>query len=237
MRLIQSHDVNDAFINVMEALYNGGVAKAPRGLATLELPDAWLTIHNVANPVISVPERKLDLNYLKAEMDWYRSGDLSIAEIGKHASMWRRIANPDGTVNSNYGYLATHAKHEGKSQLEWCIDALKKDPDSRQAVINYNQPRHKYDGNKDFVCTLNQAFTKRDGKLDTIVMMRSNDLVYGFSYDVPWFAGLQQQGSSATGIPVGKYHHYATSMHIYEKHFPMMREVVDKYRPQAEYNR
>jgi len=51
------------------------------------------------------------------------------------------------------------------------------------------------------------------------VLMRSNDLVYGFCNDQYCFSKLLELVSSLTGYKVGKYTHFATDMHIYERHF------------------
>jgi thymidylate synthase len=88
---------------------------------------------------------------------------------------------------------------------------------------------HKYENNKDFVCTLAQQFIVNNNKLDTIVFMRSNDLIYGFSYDVPWFNSLQKQIANILKIEVGEYRHFATSMHVYERHFKMVENIAKKY--------
>jgi len=139
-----------------------------------------------------------------------------------------QLANKDGTVNSNYGYLANIEKWHGKSQFAWCIDKLRDDINSRQALINYNQPRYKYEGNKDFVCTISQQFITRKGKLDSIVLMRSNDLIYGLTYDIVWFTGLQILLAEILDIAVGKYNHYAASLHVYQRHFKMLEDMAHR---------
>lgn len=161
-------------------------------------------------------------------MDWYKSGSLNADDISKHSVFWDKLKDTNGTVNSNYGFLALVEKHAGKSQLEWCVDKLREDPETRQAVINYNQPRHKYQGNKDFVCTLNQLFRKENDRLNSRVFMRSNDLIFGLSYDLPWFTYIQERVADSVGLEVGKYFHYAASLHVYEKHFKMLEEIANE---------
>jgi thymidylate synthase len=51
---------------------------------------------------------------------------------------------------------------------------LLNDKDSRQAVINFNQPKHKQKEVKDFPCTETLTFLIRDNKLEVINKMRSN---------------------------------------------------------------
>lgn len=223
---IQGSSADELFINIARRLLLNGKYVSPRGLRTLELNDFWLTLLNPEKSIVTIPARKLNMDYLKAEMDWYKSGDLSVEEIGKHAKFWLSLQNPDGTVNSNYGFLAMKEKHNGRTQFEWCRDKLLEDKDTRQAVINYNQPRHKYEGNKDFVCTMTQTFRRNDSKLDTTVMMRSNDLIYGLSYDMPWFNYIQTELAKAVNLEPGIYNHFAASLHVYERHWGMLEEIA-----------
>jgi thymidylate synthase len=225
--VIEAADTNEAFKKICQALLTDGQSSSPRGQLTLELRNAWVSIENPGDGVCTLPARATDIEYLNGELAWYLSGSLNVADIEKHSKFWTKLADTNGTVNSNYGFLALIEKHAGKSQLEWVIDSLKDDPDTRQAVINYNQPRHKYKGNKDFVCTLTQEFRAADNKLDSHVHMRSNDLIFGLTYDLPWFVGLQRRAAKEAGLEVGSYSHQASSLHIYERHFEMARLIAD----------
>ena len=224
--IIKGSNANELFINASKELITNGKYVSPRGLKTLEIEDAWLILKDPNKTIVTLPERKIDLDYLEGEIAWYLSGSLQVEDIAKHSKFWNNIQNKDGTVNSNYGFLAMKEKHNGKTQYEWCVDRIKEDKDTRQAIINYNQPKHKFEDNKDFVCTLSQQFIIRDRKLDTIVNMRSNDLIYGFTYDAPWFAYLQNKLSLALKIEQGSYFHFATSLHVYERHFKMLEEIA-----------
>jgi thymidylate synthase len=104
---------------------------------------------------------------------------------------------------------------------------LKADPETRQAIMNYNQPRHKYAGNKDFVCTISQEFRADQwGNLNTVVHMRSNDLIFGLTFDLPWFSYVQKLIADEVGLKIGSYSHFASSLHVYERHFDMLREIA-----------
>ena len=218
-------NINNIFIKISKKLKDDGELISPRGLKTLELQHTWIELLNPLKSIITLKERKLNKTYLKKELKWYKSGDLKIDYIKQYSSFWEKLSDSNGTVNSNYGFLALIQKFNGKSQYEWCLNSLKKDKNSRQAIINYNQPIHKYKNNKDYVCTIAQSFIIRNNFLDSIVFMRSNDLIYGFSYDVPWFCLLMKYMAKDLGIRLGTYRHYTTSMHVYEKHFNMINKI------------
>tara|TARA_R100000742_G_C4277910_1_gene100186 strand:+ start:2070 stop:2759 length:690 start_codon:yes stop_codon:yes gene_type:complete len=229
MTTIKANNIDLAFIKICKELCTNGTIVSPRGLKTKEIQNCLIEFNGYNSPIITLSERKLSNKYLEAEMEWYLNGDPNIEYISEYSNFWKKLVDKNNTVNSNYGKLALIDKYNGLSQFEWCEEKLTSDINTRQAVINYNQPQHKYNNNKDFVCTLTQQFIMNKGKLDTIVIMRSNDLIYGFSYDVPWFNSLQKQLAGILKIEVGQYRHFATSMHIYERHFDMVENIANKY--------
>ena len=66
----------------------------------------------------------------------------------------------------------------------------------------------------------------REGRLDIFVFMRANDLWTGTCYDVFQFGQVQAAMAHVLGIEPGTYHHYATSLHIYERDFEKFKAVV-----------
>ena len=171
-------------------------------------------ILNPTDNVITNRERKWNLEYARAEWQWYISGDRNITKLGKIYGkippIWIKMADDDGNVNSNYGY-----QWQRKRQLNQMILKLKLDKDTRQACISIydGKEHHKY-GN-DTPCTYAVQFTIVNDKLDMCVTMRSNDLWYGFCNDQYQFSMLQQLVASRLDIPVGVYYHFAHNMHLY----------------------
>jgi|TARA_R100000084_G_scaffold103967_1_gene60227 thymidylate synthase len=220
-----SDNIDDLFLETSKALIEKGETISPRGMKTVELQHVWLELTNMQKCIVNLKHRKINKTYLKNELKWYLSGSLKIDYIKKYSSFWEKLVDSNGTINSNYGNIAFIQKQNGKSQFEWCVDAIKKDINTRQAIINYNQPLHKYENNKDFVCTIAQHFMVRNGKLDTTVFMRSNDLIYGFTYDAPWFCLISKKIAKAVGLKLGTYRHYAASLHVYERHFNMLHKI------------
>jgi len=73
-------------------------------------------------------------------------------------------------------------------------------------------------------------FFIRNNKLNMKLNIRSNDIFYGFSYDVPWFSFILQymylwlKETKYPDLELGSYYHYADNIHYYERHF----ELIDK---------
>ena len=165
------------------------------------------------NKIINT-ERNWKLEYAEAEWQWYLSGDKNIKKLGeiygKVPEIWKRMADEDGNVNSNYGW-----QWQRKYQLQSIIYQLKTNKNTRQAAISI------YDGKEinsyefDTPCTYAVQFTILNDRLDMAVVMRSNDLWYGFCNDQYCFSMLQKMIADELKIEIGTYYHFAHNMHLY----------------------
>ena len=159
-------------------------------------------------------ERKWSEEYAEAEWKWYKSGDASIHKLGdiygKVPEIWKRMADQNGHVNSNYGY-----QWERNAQLDMVVEMLKHNPDTRQACISIYDGKEIRDYSFDTPCTYAVQFTIVHGRLDMCVTMRSNDLWYGFCNDQYQFSKLQEMVSERLEIETGVYYHFAHNMHLY----------------------
>ena len=159
-------------------------------------------------------KRNWNHEYAEAEWQWYLSGDKNIKKLGKIygkvPEIWKRMADPLGNVNSNYGY-----QWQRNDQIGYVIDKLKKDMFTRHACISI------YDGKEhdkfatDTPCTYAIQFTNVNNYLNMCVTMRSNDLWYGFCNDQYQFSKLQELICKETGLDMGTYYHFAHNLHIY----------------------
>jgi len=161
-------------------------------------------------------ERNWKEDYAEAEWQWYLTGMPNIKMLGeiygKIPEIWKRMANDEGYVNSNYGY-----QWERNDQLGNVIAMLKANPDTRQATISIYDGKEINDGTyqHDTPCTYAVQFTILHGRLDMCVTMRSNDLWFGFCNDQYCFSRLQEMVSKRLNIEPGVYYHFAHNMHLY----------------------
>ena len=92
------------------------------------------------------------------------------------------------------------------------------------------KPEHKREGNADQVCTLHVNFAVREGRLHATAVMRSNDVVKGLAFDMPWFVSQLPRMAGEVSWPVGTYTHMAHSMHLYERDVPVAEEMLGRPR-------
>ena len=229
MITVTARDLDAAFLCLSQRLQEAPVV-SPRGHRTREVLMTGIELREPSLCILQHPARQISTRYIQAEIDWYLSGTRSIAPIARHARAWGAVADPDGMANSAYGWqVFVQSTPTGVSQFEDVLRTLLEDPDSRRAVINIHQLRHKY-ATKDVPCTIALQFLLRDSRLHQLVLSRSTDLVWGLGNDVPFFVFLQSLLSAAlrkNGVrqDLGSYCQVFGSIHVYERHFEMVRQV------------
>ena len=158
--------------------------------------------------------RNWKLEYAEAEWQWYLSGDRNIAKLGKLygkvPAIWKRMADVEGNVNSNYGW-----QWQRNYQLDYIINLLKNNPETRQAAISIYDAKEFDKYSNDTPCTYAVQFTILNNKINMSVLMRSNDLWYGFCNDQYCFSKLHELVCKETNYDVGEYYHFAHNLHLY----------------------
>jgi thymidylate synthase len=234
MRIYRDKYIAHAFNKVLfDLYYKPDYTVEPRGMKVKEILNCSLVVEDPMVNMYTNTYRSAPLKYIAAEILWYLSGSNYPDFIEKYASMWSSLTNLDGTVNSAYGNLIFYNKNiHGVSQYQWVIESLKRDKDSRQAFMHFNLPSHQYFDNKDQVCTLQAVFHIRNNKLNMTLTMRSNDVIRGFHTDFVFFSILQyhvylHMKQYYPELEMGSYTHISHSMHLYEKHFDLVKNMLN----------
>lgn len=229
---------------------------APRGLKINEIVNASVIVNpkdcSIDFTKTKAPERQEVYDkYKKAEHDWYMSGNTLASSAP--SKFWNQLAQADGHITSNYGHMMLFDKMyprerafqglgeadetivdlgvEPQTPFERVVETLKKDRDSRQAIVHYGQPRHYWPGNKDQPCTLSGQFFIRGDRLYFTVHQRSCDLIKGYSYDIPWQAHFMKMvmdklNSEGMSLELGELTMVFGSLHLYEKDFDLARRIT-----------
>ena len=166
-------------------------------------------------------------DYIRREIEWYLSTSLNVNDIKPPIpKIWKDVASSNGEINSNYGYLVF--SRENHSQYFNVLNELRNNPSSRRAQMIYTRPsiwkEYDRDGMSDFICTDSVQYFIRDGKLVTHVRMRSNDVVFGAKNDFAWQNYVRTLLSGDLNIPLGKMYWTVGSLHVYERHFHLVKE-------------
>lgn len=163
--------------------------------------------------------------YVARELEWYKSMSLNVNDIpGGPPAIWKMVATPNGFINSNYGWCI-YSKENG-FQYDNVVKQLKANPDSRRATMIYNRPSMHIDYNKDgmsdFMCTNSVQYLIRDGKVNALVYMRSNDAVFGYKNDFAWQEYVLKCVCDDLNLPMGSIYWNVASLHVYSRHFHLI---------------
>jgi len=126
-------------------------------------------------------------------------------------------------VRGNWEYTY-HQRME--KQIPWIISELKRNPDSRRAVVVI---RNETDLNTDSpACLQLIQYMIRNGALHCKVVFRSNDATKASFMNAYALVMLQKRIADEIGVPVGTYTHRANSFHVYERDYPMFDGYIKR---------
>jgi len=203
------HDSIDELWHEALEMTLDGQEVAPRGQTCFEVRGASLVLMDPTKNILRAPARKLSYHFLIAEWLWILNG---LDDVETIAAYNKRITNYSDDGKTFFGAYGPRFLRD----LRHVVALLKRDPDSRQAVINIWRPEGLWQTTKDVPCTLTWQFFVRSGKLEMIASMRSNDVWLGMPYDIFNFTQIQRYLASALGVGVGPYQHNVGSLHLYE---------------------
>lgn len=215
-------DFTFVWLEALNDILTNGRLIAPRGQRTLELPQRTMEI-NTRKPVLTIPSRKLNYQFMAAEAYWILSGDNQVATIAPWNKNIAQFSDDGETYFGAYG-PRIHA------QLDYVVHKLLEDPDTRQAGLTIwreNPP-----ATKDVPCTVAIFFNIRYNKLNCHVFMRSSDVWLGVPYDVFNFSMLNHLVCAALrendkDVLPGTLYLTAASSHLYERNFEEARACLD----------
>lgn len=203
-----------------ETMRNGAFVTDKSGVKTIEIMNASFIADE---PIIFGTPND---DYIERELRWYKSMSLNVNDIPPPVpSIWKAVATKDGFINSNYGWCIY--SQENGMQFFKCVEELKRNQDSRRAIMIYTRPSMQEDYNKDgmsdFMCTNTVQYLVRNGQVNALVYMRSNDAVFGYKNDYAWQKYVLNHVSQETGIPAGNIYWNVASLHVYERHFDLVK--------------
>ena len=220
--------VNDIRNYFLQELADNNYVVDRSGSKTIELIGASFLADEPA--IFGTPNQE----YIDAELAWYDSQSTNVntlAEIyGKSPVAWQMSANKHGEINSNYGYLIYSDKHY--NQFLSTAKELLANTNSRRATMVYTRPsiwkEYNEDGKNDFICTNAVTYYVRDGELHCVVQMRSNDVIFGYRNDYAWQSHVLEFLSlwlfeRGVNVKPGNIYWQVQNLHVYERHFDMVK--------------
>lgn len=225
---VEAETITGAYCQLLELI---ALAGEPVN-GTLEVRNVMTTINDPTTRFILEKKRQHRLDYVKKEILWYLGASKSIKGISDGAKRWAQVSDDGKTVNSNYGYSIFKRQKSlgGIPQIHRVVDELNKNPYSRRVIMFFllsHEIYAKMHTTKDFPCTIYaQFFLRNQRKLDMSVYMRSNDLIWGWCNDIPFFSVVQEIVAAYLGAGMGQLTHTAGSLHLYDRHKEKMKYEI-----------
>lgn len=164
---------------------------------------------------------------------WQRKSN-NIHDLNSH--IWDEWADPDGSIGKAYGYQM-QVKHQYKEGMFDMVDRviydLKNNPYSRRIMTNIYNFQDLHEMNL-YPCAYSMTFncTKdpETGKLvlNAILNQRSNDVLAANNWNVVQYAVLVHMLAQVCGMVAGELVHVIADAHIYDRHIPLIEELISR---------
>ncbi len=187
-------------------------------------------IVNRYNLAEEFPILTLRRTYLKSAVDellwiWQKKSN-NIADLGSH--VWDQWADENGSIGKAYGYQLG-IKHQYKEglfdQVDRVIYDLKHNPASRRiltSIFNF-EDLHEM---ALYPCAYSMTFNVSGDTLNTILNQRSQDMLAANNWNVCQYAVLTHMMAQVAGLKVGEFVHVIADAHIYDRHVPVIEEMI-----------
>ena len=184
-------------------------------------------------PIITL--RKTALNSATDEMLWiWQQKSNNIHDL--HSHIWDAWADEDGSIGKAYGYQmgVKHPYKEGMmDQVDRVIYDLKNNPFSRRIMTNLyvHQDLHEM---RLYPCAYSMTFnvTQKKGEekliLNAVLNQRSQDVLAANNWNVVQYAVLVHMLAQVCGMKVGELVHVIADAHIYDRHIPVVKELIER---------
>ena len=147
-----------------------------------------------------------------------------------HSHIWDAWADEDGSIGKAYGYQlgVKHKYKEGMmDQVDRVIYDLKNNPYSRRIMTNIYVHQDLSEMNL-YPCAYSVTFNVTGNKLNAILNQRSQDVLAANNWNVVQYAALVYMMAQVTGFEPGELVHVIADAHIYDRHIPIVEELISR---------
>ena len=185
--------------------------------------------YNLAEEFPAITLRK---TYIKSAIDellwiWQKKSN-NVHDL--HSHIWDAWADEDGSIGKAYGYQlgVKHKYKEGMmDQVDRVIYDLKNNPYSRRIMTNIYVHQDLSEMNL-YPCAYSVTFNVTGNKLNAILNQRSQDVLAANNWNVCQYAVLIHMLAQVCDMEVGEFVHVIADAHIYDRHIPIVEELISR---------
>ncbi len=169
--------------------------------------------------------------FIKSAVDellwiWQKKSN-NIHDLKSH--VWDSWADENGSIGKAYGYqlgVKHHYKEGDFDQVDRVLYDLKNNPQSRRIMTNiYNH--HDLSQMALYPCAYSMTFNVSGDTLSGILNQRSQDMLTANNWNVVQYAVLMHMMAQVSGLKVGELVHVIADAHIYDRHIPIVKEIIE----------
>lgn len=158
---------------------------------------------------------------------WQKKSN-NIHDLNSH--IWDSWADETGSIGKAYGYQlgVKHKYKEGEfDQVDRVLFDLKNNPASRRIMTNIYNFQDLHEMNL-YPCAYSMTFNVTGNTLNGILNQRSNDMLTANNWNVVQYAVLLIMMAQVSGLKAGELVHVIADAHIYDRHIPLVKEILEK---------
>ncbi|CCX72245.1 thymidylate synthase [Firmicutes bacterium CAG:555] len=168
--------------------------------------------------------------YWKSAIDellwiWQKKSN-NVHDLKSH--VWDAWADENGSIGKAYGYQlgVKHRYPEGEmDQVDRVLFDLKHNPASRRIMTNiYNHAD--LSEMALYPCAYSMTFNVTGNRLNAILNQRSQDMLTANNWNVVQYAALTCMLAQVSGLEPGEFMHVIADAHIYDRHVPLVQEII-----------
>lgn len=151
-----------------------------------------------------------------------------ICDLGSH--IWDSWADENGSIGKAYGYQlgVKHRYPEGEfDQVDRVLYDLKHDPTSRRILTSLYNHEDLHEMHL-YPCAWSVTFNVSGKRLNAILNQRSQDMLTANNWNVVQYAVLIHMLAQVSGLVPGELVHVIADAHIYDRHIPLVEQLVDR---------
>ena len=145
------------------------------------------------------------------------------------AHIWDSWADENGSIGKAYGYQLgiKHKYPEGEfDQVDRVLYDLKHNPASRRIITNIYNHADLHEMNL-YPCAYSMTFNVTGDRLNAVLNQRSQDMLAANNWNVCQYAVLLCMIAQVSGLKPGELVHVIADAHIYDRHIPIIKEIIE----------
>lgn len=146
-----------------------------------------------------------------------------------NSKIWDQWADESGSIGKAYGYqlgVKHHYKEGDFDQVDRVLYDLKNNPSSRRIMTNIYTFADLHEMHL-YPCAYSMTFNVSGDTLNAILNQRSNDMLTANNWNVAQYAVLLIMMAQVSGFKAGELVHVIADAHIYDRHIPIVREIIN----------